>query len=500
MDRSPEVTPQIAPENERETAIPGTTENTAQSFRDRGTQDAQRLQDEIALSLDDIEDLTPEELTALQNKTTVALEEFQRHVDQIVEEDTNHSLVQQIAELTKTEEGLEEAKNMIVPAINEILYAEGAHDFTKLDSIAEATMLHPDLRQATLETLRSVLGKKYAEKLLSDKNFRKSLQQLEASLQTRLGDEGPKLSGDLSLDHLVVLHETLGPATRELVEAMNLKQHIPDLRYRPEEDVLTISQYKIDEESGEISAEIHCSIEFDDADDEGSLITRVFTKSVEKDAQGNIVSRKNVEHDKFKIAPRHEAKGYAQKITKDCLSAYDKMEVDSITLKANINVGGYAWACYGYGWDEEKMDPQDIRAFVQDLRDSLDRDIITEIRNQNESEGAKSVFAAAQPALERILQQLDQWLSADALNVTPQQIATLGKDGPFLKRDSLKRWHLADSFSESVLEEDSATKGRTRIGKALLLDSKWYGKIDLKANTPQAGKNRALLEKRLDTV
>jgi ADP-ribose pyrophosphatase YjhB (NUDIX family) len=85
-------------------------------------------------------------------------------------------------------------------------------------------------------------------------------------------------------------------------------------------------------------------------DDEGrTFIRRIFGV----DEKGRL----GVEHDYFSIPEAGEGKGYGKKFLRDSFELYKKMGVDNVHVHANINVGGYAWAKYGFvptqkSWDQ----------------------------------------------------------------------------------------------------------------------------------------------------
>lgn len=55
-----------------------------------------------------------------------------------------------------------------------------------------------------------------------------------------------------------------------------------------------------------------------------------------------------VEHASFKISEKKQGKNIAKKIMRKHFAEYKKMGVDKITLFANVDVGAYAWAKYGF--------------------------------------------------------------------------------------------------------------------------------------------------------
>jgi hypothetical protein len=68
----------------------------------------------------------------------------------------------------------------------------------------------------------------------------------------------------------------------------------------------------------------------------------------------NGLSPATVEHEFFKIEAEHRGGGFAKRWNAYMEDLYRSQGVERITLHANIDVGGYAWAKQGYGWDLEQ--------------------------------------------------------------------------------------------------------------------------------------------------
>jgi len=60
-----------------------------------------------------------------------------------------------------------------------------------------------------------------------------------------------------------------------------------------------------------------------------------------------------VEHNLFTMERGMQGQGVAARMNQAAEAFYREMGIDSITLHANIDVGGYAWAKQGYGWDPQ---------------------------------------------------------------------------------------------------------------------------------------------------
>lgn len=85
----------------------------------------------------------------------------------------------------------------------------------------------------------------------------------------------------------------------------------------------------------------------------------------------------DVEHTLMKLPKKMQNKGYAKKIAQTYYRQYLKCGVNRISMVANEDVGGYAWAKYGYVCDKSeidrllKKDPEISRKEFQDIVDDF---------------------------------------------------------------------------------------------------------------------------------
>lgn len=70
------------------------------------------------------------------------------------------------------------------------------------------------------------------------------------------------------------------------------------------------------------------------------------------DAQGDLV----VEHELLELEPASQGQGIGAKLNRAMEQMYREQGVSAITLEANLDVGGYAWARAGYDFDWEYRD------------------------------------------------------------------------------------------------------------------------------------------------
>lgn len=83
------------------------------------------------------------------------------------------------------------------------------------------------------------------------------------------------------------------------------------------------------------------------AEGRGALMMRTFRRSDE---------RVEVDHTYFAIATSHQGGGHARRMLQASLHAYDALGVSRITVHADIDVGGYAWARSGFAMNDDAID------------------------------------------------------------------------------------------------------------------------------------------------
>lgn len=74
--------------------------------------------------------------------------------------------------------------------------------------------------------------------------------------------------------------------------------------------------------------------------DDGTTLTRIF----KRDEEGEFA----VDHNYFKVSKNEQGSGLAKDILRGSFEQYKAMGVDKATVHANIDVGGYAWARFGF--------------------------------------------------------------------------------------------------------------------------------------------------------
>jgi hypothetical protein len=167
-----------------------------------------------------------------------------------------------------------------------------------------------------------------------------------------------------------------------------------------------------------------------------------------------VSSRGNkVSHVFFEVDKDFQGKDVGKALSKQFLSLYDHMGVGMIDIHANINVGGYAWARYGfipedYSWPELVLDS--IRQWKT-------------VRNV----GRLGFGPATDMLTANQIAELDDFFAVLADSKNPLDVREIAS----LKYDIYK--------DEPNPSGTGSVKKTTTIGKQILLNADWYGKIPL---------------------
>ena len=92
-----------------------------------------------------------------------------------------------------------------------------------------------------------------------------------------------------------------------------------------------------------------------------------------------------VMHSSFKLPEGIQGKGISKNIMKELFRQYEKMGIDSIQLYANIEVGGYAWAKYGFSAVKEEAEFIIDNALNDELISKIEYNTIKELIGKHET-------------------------------------------------------------------------------------------------------------------
>jgi hypothetical protein len=366
-----------------------------------------------------------------------------------------------------------------------------------IKDLSDLVKQKPEYRQVVVGFLRKRVGN-YAEKLLDSTSFRGTLMRLAENLSyPLLGDGSVLLSHDESfLDKLIVLHEMFDGDPRKLVEIIDLLPRVKNtgdyqINYSVLSDILNVDTPSVHEPTGELEYRIGCEINYEDPFDPLSNVSvkREFNKFVEvREVDGKMVTtpKKVVTHMVCELPKKLQANGMVKDVFRDLLPEYDRMGIDKIELHADIKIGSYAWAVYGFSWDIDTIINNSLKnpdvAFEKFLVKCID------LAGKN-ADMVSSHAKCSRDLFEPYLQACRD----KGVLLTPQFIANLG-------RESKERFYYVKDYwyTKALLEEakkegkitkeqrDDAMTLPYHIGKVFLRDNGWDGMVDLK--------DRALLD------
>lgn len=406
--------------------------------------------------------------------------------------------------LLDTEKGRWEAEDRI-DAIMRDAAADETTPFKTLDGLSSLASQESFFKERIVSSLAERIGPKFAEKLLSDAEYRKGLQELQEALGGTLsGPESPRLCGETSLDKLIGIRETLGESAVAITKTLDLRGYGKGLDKQlgfqrgPEgkvNDAIRVLDVEFDESGELVRSQIDIGMNYAALSETGepngefAQIHRSFMKKMQKQPDGSMAPELTVKHELFELPPSIKGGGVAAEVTRRSLAEYDKMGADAIALHADIEQGGYAWASYGYGWDFEEMSPSDIEGTIRSAKNSI----------------LSALEEAGVPLDEKIRKEIVDPLEEaekNPLASTPQLLARIGKDGPVLRKGESGTWYTEENYQKAIAEgretgELAMMKGSLHAGKVGLIGNDWWGKIELKAGGAQGGKNRKLLEEKI---
>lgn len=120
----------------------------------------------------------------------------------------------------------------------------------------------------------------------------------------------------------------------------------------------------------------------------------LYRRTICVDEQGRLY----IHHNDFEIWAEYQGNGYARKLLQNQINFYDAIGADYITMAANIDVGAYAWARYGFYLTDDGAE-----ALTRQLRRGWNRIITKDLAPANPAD--KEAFDASIARLERIVEK-----------------------------------------------------------------------------------------------
>lgn len=399
------------------------------------------------------------------------------------------SLKQRLAEKSD----IEDMAFVLSTAADKALSADDAplEQLARMVSLAKLdARLKAELKTALAENIFQELGDVLAEKLIESPEYINSLEGFKALTDARIGEHGPRILDQKNLLSLIAAKEIFGSPENlsNIVGAIDLSNYSDELTIDDDESVVQILSLEIDKTTGGFKTSANAKIKYNS---DNAVINRDFSVSETRDESGELIRNKTVKHAVFRLPEGMKSQGLAAKMFERALPEYERAGIDQISLHANIDVGGYAWASYGFDWDADETVTQlhcggdetrfsnmteaeksaafveRIRIFCEECRNNLSKIYVGLGFNEE-----------AQP-LQDILQKFSE-LILNPEAVTPQAIANFGKNEQLvIYRHPELGYVTADTMRENVAANKSKESDFIRFhpGKVALFGSEWYGKM-----------------------
>ncbi|MDR1369877.1 MAG: hypothetical protein LBJ72_07100 [Dysgonamonadaceae bacterium] len=95
-----------------------------------------------------------------------------------------------------------------------------------------------------------------------------------------------------------------------------------------------------------------------------------------------------VEHNLFTLPESAQGKGLSKKIFRDLYKQYNNAEIEKIEVHANLNVGGYTWAKYGFTATEKQADAVIRHCKLNEVDQKMAESIVSDFFKNNPNDKA----------------------------------------------------------------------------------------------------------------
>lgn len=417
----------------------------------------------------------------------------------------------------------------------------------KIEAISVFAARNPYNRKRILDDLYYFLGPEYIEKILDNSEYRKEIAIFERELAKDYN--GVLLMEDINIKALVAVSEMFGTWEKlyAFIESLDLKSRIEAV----DKTQVLIPVLHIDRDTMEASTIFPVVVSTLKTDDYEVFLPSIETTFdyqnqdgedcdfcqkiwVQKNASGELEKRASLSILRFPES--FQSNGFGKELIKDLIIKYKELDVARLELEANIAVGGYAWAVYGFGWNKEEMSINYFKRNYQSDYRALRVDLSNEGRLLSVSEEdfndffsdklGKSVGDIFQESLVFLLNKIEHkianvflqtgckddqdWEKDFAIlkskiadnTLTPQDIAVFKKEGPFFYNfdyNSRFWWtdeeltRLAEKHPELSMGVQKSLKHKFHLGKMALYGSRWFGQVELNDQGEQKGRNLKML-------
>jgi len=372
-----------------------------------------------------------------------------------------------------------------------------------LDKIEHDETLGKNLK----EELERQLGKKFGPQILDSWEYRLALHETAETLDKTMPNSEKPVCSVGGLRTLIAVHEVLGKQAGELISAADMRTHVSEPLSFDEsamdDGFIDLEALDFDPFTGELMASISMGDDFTLENERVLSLQKYFERRalpVEKDGSQRYERVLNYDH--FSVPDDIQSKGYAAKEFAATMKPAIEAGIDRMTLHANISIGGYAWASYGFGWDARKTAEVMVADYLNDL-DKKKKEGIEPDPTADVAQVAPGINSPSHLTDEQIV-ELQQRFTSTFVFARRQVMTRLLRDAGLMKAGGKPPKELAgvwaelrdmEAHPETATPQRLATLGQelelrvspdelespmpSHIGKAAMIWSSWYGSIDL---------------------
>ena len=170
--------------------------------------------------------------------------------------------------------------------------------FDTLDQVADLASQDELVREKTSNALIGRVGEKYAKRILSDREYRETLNKLQETLSRRLeGNESPQFCKETNLENLVVINEILGDRAESVTRTLDLRSYgrgldtslkLTKTKDGKFSDLIKVFGTTFDDEGNLVDAQVEVGFAFDgvgpdgEPNNEDARIHRLFMRQTKK--------------------------------------------------------------------------------------------------------------------------------------------------------------------------------------------------------------------------
>ncbi len=319
------------------------------------------------------------ELLQMEQEVLQADQEFQKELDRIAErEQAREGLRAQFAQAEAGDKAaLEDLEGQMYGLVQNQLSRE---DFERMEDLI-ATARESKSGKVIEEALVSTVGAKFGKELWENPAYREQLRAVSEDLRQPLGGpDSPMVGSDLDLPRLVAMESYMGGVKpSELarsVDFLSNKGVREGVSYASSEGVLQVNNAQFEEGTGELmDFQFELAVGYREGSSEGEM-KRLYKLRTQVDAEGNRYQEKIAKLDLIKVPPdSFGQKGLMKESFRQTFAKQKEMGLAGETLMANIDIGNYAWAVAGYGWDKDTMASEYLDEHLSEIDQLIGREI-----------------------------------------------------------------------------------------------------------------------------